>query len=55
MKPILYILYFWPDQKILTASFNKERVMAKIGEDAINGEIIDDYHIIEIDLDEVEK
>ena len=55
MKPILYILYFWPDQKIITASFIKEKVMAKVGEDAMNGEFVDDYHILEIDMDEVEK
>lgn len=52
---VLYILYDWTDECIKLLTYDETKVFAKIGKDAINGEIIDNYKIIEINLDEVEE
>lgn len=55
MTDKLYILYDWSLEKIITFSKRKEAVLAKIGEDVMLGEYVDNYKIIEIDLDEVQE
>lgn len=50
----LYILYDWSNEEKLRVSYSKDKILAKIGESAFDGEFIDNYKIIEIDLDEVE-
>lgn len=52
---VLYILYDWTDECIKLLTYDETKVFAKIGKDTINGEIIDNYKIIEINLDEVEE
>lgn len=52
---VLYILYDWTDECIKLLTYDEPKVFAKIGKDTINGEIIDNYKIIEINLDEVEE
>lgn len=52
---IIYILYDWTDECIKLLTYDETKVFAKIGKDTMNGEIIDNYKIIEINLDEVEE
>ena len=51
---IIYMLYDRTDECIKLLTYDKTKIFAKIGEDTINGEIIDNYKIIEINLDEGE-
>lgn len=51
---IIYILYDRTDECIKLLTYDETKVFAKIGKDTINGEIIDNYKIIKINLDEVE-
>ena len=51
----IYMLYDWTDECIKLLTYDKTKVFAKIGEDTLNGEIIDNYKIIEINLDEVKE
>ena len=55
MKNKLYILYDWDLEAVITFNKRKEAVLARVGEDAMGGVYVDNYKIIEIDLDEVEK
>lgn len=52
---VIYILYDWTDECIKLLTYDETKVFAKIGKDTINGEIVDNYKIIEINLDEVEE
>lgn len=49
------MLYDWTDECIKLLTYDEKKVFAKIGKDTIEGEIIDNYKIIEINLDEVEE
>ena len=48
------MLYDRTDECIKLLTYDETKVFAKIGKDTMNGEIIDNYKIIEINLDEVE-
>lgn len=52
---IIYMLYDWTDEIIKLLAYDKEQIYIEVGKDAMAGEIIDDYKIIEIDLNEVEN
>lgn len=52
---IVYMLYDWTDEIAKLLTYDKDQIYIKIGKDAMNDEIIDDYKIIEINLNEVEE
>lgn len=52
---IVYMLYDWTDEIVKLLTYDKDQIYIKIGKDAMNDEIIDDYKIIEINLNEVEE
>lgn len=51
---VIFILYDWANENIELLSYNKTKILAKIGEYTLAGGITDNYKIIEINLDEVE-
>lgn len=51
MKRYLYVVYDWPDGEIKAVSYNRDKAYAKVGEDYLEGECTDDYHVIEVDLE----
>lgn len=55
MTDKIYILYDWSLEAVITFSKRKEAVLAKIGEDVMVGEYVDNYKIIEIDLGDLEE
>ncbi|MDU1409798.1 hypothetical protein [uncultured Finegoldia sp.] len=54
-KEILYILIDWSEENVLLSSYDKRKIVMRVGEDNLAGEWTDSYQIIEIDLDEVEE
>lgn len=50
----IYMVYDWANENIELLSYNKTKILAKIGEYTLAGGIMDNYKIIEINLDEVE-
>ena len=52
MGRFLYIVYDWSDGEIKVASYKRDKVYAKVGEDYLEGETIDDYHVLKIDLED---
>lgn len=52
---IVYMLYDWTDEIVKLLTYDKDQIYIKIGKDAMNDEIIDNYKIIEINLNEVEE
>lgn len=52
MGKFLYIVYEWTDRTIKVVSCNRDKAYAKIGEDFLAGENIDDYHVIEVNLED---
>ena len=51
----IYLLYDWRDREILCQTHSKMQAYAKIGEMSIDGEEIDDIHIITLNSDGVEE
>lgn len=51
----IYMIYDWSDECIKILSKNKTKALAKIGEDVLCGDCVDDYKLIEINLDGVEE
>lgn len=54
-KEILYILIDWSEENVLLSSYDKRKIVMRVGEDNLAGEWTDSYQIIEINLDEVEE
>lgn len=52
MGRFLYIVYDWSDGDIKTVSYKRDKAYAKVGEDYLTGECTDDYHVIEVDLED---
>lgn len=52
MGKILYIVYDWSDETIKIASYNREKAYAKVGEDFLAGDCIDNYQVIEVNLED---
>lgn len=52
MGRFLYIVYDWTDRDIKTVSYKRDKVYAKVGEDYLEGENIEDYHVLKIDLED---
>lgn len=50
----IYMVYDWSNECIKILSKDKTKALAKVGKDALSGDCIDDYKLIEINLDEVE-
>ena len=50
----VYIIYDWSMEEVKIATLSKEKALAKIGEDFLSGDAIDNYKLIENNLDEVE-
>lgn len=50
----VYIIYDWSMEEVKIATRSKEKALAKIGEDFLSGDSIDNYKLIENNLDEVE-
>ncbi len=50
----IYMVYDWSSECIKILSKYKTKALAKVAKDALFGDCIDDYKLIEIDLDEVE-
>lgn len=50
----IYLVYDWSDESIKMLSYDRTKALAKVGKDALFGDCIDDYKLIEINLDEVE-
>lgn len=55
MTDKIYILYDWSNEEVIISSKRKEAILARIGENAMDGEYIDNYKIIEIDLGGLEE
>lgn len=55
MADKIHILYDWSSEEVITFSKRKEAVLAKIGEDVMDGDYVDNYKIIEIDLGGLEE
>lgn len=55
MADKIYILYDWSNEEVIISSKRKEAVLARIGENVMDGEYIDNYKIIEIDLGGLEE
>lgn len=53
-KSKIYMIYDWSNECIKILSKDKTKALAKVGKDALFGDCIDDYKLIEINLDEVE-
>ncbi len=51
----IYIVYDWGCSQVKRATYNRDKAYAKFGEDFLDGEVIENYQLIEIDLDEVEE
>lgn len=51
----IYLVYDWSDESIKMLSYDRTKALAKFGEDVLVGDCIDNYKLIEIDLDEVEE
>lgn len=54
-KEILYILIDWADGDILLSTYDKRKIVMRVGEDNLAGGWTGSYQIIEINLDEVEE
>lgn len=52
MGKFLYIVYEWTNRTIKVISCNRDKAYAKVGEDFLAGENIDDYHVIEVNLED---
>ena len=52
MGKFLYIVYEWTDRTVKVVSYNRDKAYAKVGEDCLAGENTDDYHVIEINLED---
>ena len=50
----VYIVYDWSMEEVKITTRSKEKALAKIGEDFLSGDLIDNYKLIENNLDEVE-
>ena len=50
----VYIICDLSIEEVIIATRSREKVLVKIGEDFLSGYAIDNYNLIEIDLDEVE-
>lgn len=55
MTDKIYILYDWSNEEVIISSKRKEAILARIGENVMDGEYIDNYKIIEIDLGGLEE
>lgn len=53
-KKSIYMLYDWTDECIKLLTYDETKIFAKIGRDTLAGEIIDNYKVIEFNLDEVD-
>lgn len=53
-KSKIYMVYDWSNECIKILSKDKTKALAKVGKDALFGDCIDNYKLIEINLDEVE-
>ena len=51
----IYLLYDWRCENIIYTSYSKAKMYAKIGEMCVNDDYEEDMHIIEVNLEEVEK
>lgn len=54
LKDKLFIVYDWTDEEVKIATRNSDKAYAKIGQDLLAGDIVEEYRLIEIDLSEVE-
>lgn len=53
MGRFLCIVYDWTDATTKVVSYNRDKAYAKVGEDYLAGDCTDNYHVIEIDLQDV--
>lgn len=51
---MLYILYDWVAEKTILSTYSEIKALAKIGECFLCGDCVDNFKIVEIDLNEVE-
>lgn len=51
----IYIIYDWGSSEVKRATYNRDKAYAKFGEDFLCGEVIENYQLIEIDLEKVEE
>lgn len=49
----IYIVYDWSEEYIAVVTRDKEKALAKIGEDVLSGENTDDYKLIEINEEDI--
>lgn len=52
---IIYILFDWATEQTIISSYTKTKVLAKIGECVLCGDCVDNFKIVELDLNEVEE
>lgn len=51
---IVYIVYDWGNDEIKKASYDRKEALATVGFDYLQGECVDDYKFLEVNLDELE-
>ena len=54
-KEKIYIVYDWASDEVKRVSYNSDKAYAKFGEDFLYGDVIENYKLIEINLNEVEE
>lgn len=50
---MLYVLYDWANEKTIISTYSIIKVLAKIGECLSYGDCVDNFKIVEINLNEV--
>ena len=51
---IIYVVYDWSDEEIKRISRDENKALAKMGIDFLSGDDIDNYKLLEINLDKIE-
>lgn len=49
----IYILYDWIEDEVITVSFDKNSIFAKVGQDAMTGVDVSDYRLKSVFLSDL--
>lgn len=54
-KDRIFIIYSWDNNEVIIKTYTVKNALAKVGEDALLGNDVSNYQLIEIDLTEIEE
>ena len=54
-KKIIYVLFDWATEQIITSTQTKMKALAGIGECVLCGDCVDNFKLVEVDVSEVEE